>query len=371
MRISKITLTNFRNYKNAQIELEPGFTIFLGKNGQGKTNLIESVVWASNASSHRVSGTDPLIMIGEDEAVLRIECRQGERTLNVAAALNRNKPTTVLIGNHPAKVKELVSAITTVVFAPEDLALVKGDPSDRRDYIDALASKIFPSYLTTLSDYERSLRQRNSLLKTIRGREGNSTLEIWTEKIITLGSKIIEYRLRLINMLQPHLEQSYLDIAGVEHAAGISYSSDIDVVDDFKSPEIPEITKITELFTNAISAKAVQEIERGVTLSGPHRDDISLTINNMPAKTHSSHGESWSLAISLRLAAAKLLQNGPLGDPVLILDDVFAELDSSRRQQLADSVKDFEQVLITTADAEDVPNVLRGTIIEIEAGHIK
>lgn len=371
MRISKIDLTNFRNYENASLELEPGFTVLLGKNGQGKTNLIESVVWASNASSHRVSGTDPLIRVGADEAVLRIQCRQGERALTIAAQLNRNKPTAVMIGSHPAKLKDLMTAITTVVFAPEDLALVKGDPSDRRDYLDVLAAKIFSPYLSTLTDYERSVRQRNSLLKTLRANSENQTLEIWTEKIISLGSKIIEYRLQLVNKLQPYLEQSYEDIAGAGHFAGISYISDIANNGEFGSSALPSLEDIASLLSEAITKKSAQEIERGVTLAGPHRDDILLTINSLPAKTHSSHGESWSMAISLRLAAAKLLKDGPLGDPVLILDDVFAELDSSRRQQLAESIKEFEQVLITTADPEDVPNVLRGTIVEIEAGRIK
>ncbi len=371
MRISKIDLTNFRNYENASLDLDSGFTVLLGKNGQGKTNLIESVVWASNASSHRVSGTDPLIKVGAEEAVLRIQCRQGERSLTIAAQLNRNKPTSVMLGSHPAKLKDLVTAITTVVFAPEDLALVKGDPADRRNYLDVLSSKVFPSYLSTLTDYERAIRQRNSLLKTIRGNSENHTLDIWTEKIILLGSKIIEYRLQLIKQLQPYLIQSYMDIAGGDHSAGIMYTSDIANNGEFSEEELPTLQEIADLLSNALVSKANQEIERGVTLAGPHRDDVLLSINSLPAKTHSSHGESWSMAISLRLAAAKLLKDGPLGDPVLILDDVFAELDSSRREQLAESIKDFEQVLITTADPEDVPNVLRGTIVEIEAGRIK
>ncbi|MBX3312058.1 MAG: DNA replication/repair protein RecF [Microbacteriaceae bacterium] len=371
MRISKIDLTNFRNYENASLDLDPGFTVLLGKNGQGKTNLIESVVWASNASSHRVSGTDPLIRVGADEAVLRIQCRQGERALTIAAQLNRNKPTVVMIGSHPAKLKDLVAAITTVVFAPEDLALVKGDPADRRNYLDVLASKIFPNYLATLTDYERAIRQRNSLLKTIRGNSENQTLDIWTEKIISLGAKTIEYRLQLVKQLLPYLEQSYQNIAGDNHHAGISYVSDIADAGEFSRDDLPTLQEISDLLSRALTNKAAQEIERGVTLAGPHRDDVFLSINSLPAKTHSSHGESWSMAISLRLAAAKLLKDGPLGDPVLILDDVFAELDVSRRERLAEAIKDFEQVLITTADPEDVPNVLRGTIVEIETGRIK
>ena len=384
MRVTHLSLTDFRNYESAELELAPGPNLFVGSNGQGKTNLVEALGYLSTLASHRVSSDHAMIRSGCDAAIVRARLSNGDQSVLAEVQLNRVGANRAQINRSAIKTRELPRYFSSVLFAPEDLALVRGEPSGRRRFLDELLILRTPRMSAVLADYDRVLRQRNSLLKSARasGARGQlGTLDIWDERLVTFGTEIIEARADLVDELAPEVELAYAAIAGAEHAASLSNQLSIlsTGTDDFETDPTGEVLRrdrltadqTAEAFRAALVRVRRAELERGITLAGPHRDDLVLTLNDLPARGYASHGESWSFALSLKLASAAVLRReSNSGDPVLILDDVFAELDESRRDRLADAVEGFEQVLITAAVGGDVPNRLGGNSVLIRAGRI-
>ena len=376
MLVSRLNLRDFRNYLNADVALHPGSNLFVGSNGQGKTNLVESLGYLSTLGSHRVSTEQAMIRQGADSAIIRAQLRHEEKQLLVEVQLNRVGANRAQLNRSQIKVRELPRYVSTVLFAPEDLALVRGEPSGRRRFLEQLMVLRTPRLAGVMSDYERVLKQRNTLLKSARsaGLKGErlSTLEIWDERLIALGSELIATRVQLVSDLRPEVAAAYLAVAGADHHAMLS--SQLSVLPEGTGDSVIEPLATEEIalnFRNSLDRLRRSELERGVTLVGPHRDDLILGLNKMPARGYASHGESWSFALSLKLASAALLRRESMsGDPVLILDDVFAELDESRRSRLASAVGNFEQVLITAAVLGDVPSDLAGHTVRIEAGAV-
>jgi DNA replication and repair protein RecF len=360
-----------------------GANIFVGSNGQGKTNLVEALGYLSTLGSHRVSVDHAMIRQGQDSAIVRAKLEHDDRQVLAEVQLNRSSANRAQVNRSPIKTRELPRFFSSVLFAPEDLALVRGEPSGRRRFMDELLVQRSPRMSAVMTDYERVLKQRNTLLKSARAsgvRENQlSTLEIWDERLISLGSEIIEARSALVAELQPEVARAYAAIAGEEHAASLSSylsilstSSDDDVLEE-SATQGGKISAADAAvnYKNALARLRRAELDRGLTLAGPHRDDLVLTLNGLPARGYASHGESWSFALSLKLASAEVLRRESLlGDPVLILDDVFAELDEKRRSRLANAVGDFQQVLITAAVLDDVPEALSGHIVKITAGRV-
>ncbi|MEJ1230774.1 MAG: DNA replication/repair protein RecF [Galbitalea sp.] len=382
MRVAHLSLTDFRNYESAELDLEPGPNLFVGSNGQGKTNLVEALGYLSTLGSHRVSSDHAMIRSGRDSAIVRARLAHGDSTVLAEVQLNRVGVNRAQVNRSPIKTRELPRYFSSVLFAPEDLALVRGEPSGRRRFLDELLVLRTPRLAGVLADYDRVLRQRNSLLKSARasGVRGQlSTLDIWDERLVALGAEIIRARAELIDRLTPEVETAYTAIAGRQQAAALASRLSILAPgrddDDLDSAESTEgrlaAEDIAPAFRAALTRIRRTELERGITLVGPHRDDLLLTLNGLPARGYASHGESWSFALSLKLASAEVLRRESItGDPVLILDDVFAELDESRRGRLADAVEGFEQVLITAAVRNDVPDRLAGHVVLIRAGRI-
>jgi DNA replication and repair protein RecF len=377
--VRHLSLTDFRNYESAEVELGPGPTLFVGSNGQGKTNLVESLGFLSTLGSHRVPTDKALIRAGAESAIIRARLEHADRSLLVEAQLNKAAPNRAQVNRSVIKTRELPRYFSSVLFAPEDLALVRGEPSGRRRFLDELLVLLSPRLSGILSDYDRVLRQRNTLLKSARtsgvGVGQLSTLDIWDERLTALGSEIIRARAKLVEELSPHVAEAYRTIAGAEHTASIApvlsvFGADPEN-DRVEHPTTETLENLEAAFRDALAVKRRAELERGVTLLGPHRDDLLLVLNGLPARGYASHGESWSFALSLKLASAHVLRrDSSVGDPVLILDDVFAELDENRRTRLSAAVKDFEQVLITAAVRDDVPDELAATAISIRQGRV-
>ena len=386
MIVTHLSLSDFRNYRTAEVQLKPGPNLFVGSNGQGKTNLVESLGYLSTLGSHRVSVDHAMIRQGADAAIVRARLEHGERQLLAEVQINRTGANRAQINRGVIKTRELPRYFSSVLFAPEDLALVRGEPSGRRRFLDELLVLISPRYSGVMTDYERVLKQRNSLLKSARAsgiKESQlSTLEIWDDRLITLGSEVIEARLALVARLLPDVAAAYQTVAGEDHHARLSNSLTVleptaDRDDSEGSGQtLPGDSPLTAAaisghFRSALDRLRRNELDRGMTLVGPHRDDLVLELNDLPARGYASHGESWSFALALKLASADLLRReSTTGDPVLMLDDVFAELDESRRARLAAAVDDFEQVLITAAVYEDVPETLTAHTVRIAAGTI-
>ncbi|HET7682580.1 MAG TPA: DNA replication/repair protein RecF [Marmoricola sp.] len=363
MRVAHLSLHDFRSHRALELDLAPGVTAFVGRNGLGKTNIVEAVDYLSRLSSHRVASDAPLVRIGADQAVVRAAVVRDERRAVLEVEINPGRSNRARVNRSPLpRARELVGLVRTVLFSPEDLALVKGDPSERRRFADDLLVLQQPRYAGTRSDYDRVLKQRNSLLKTtgIARRGGRSadsalsTLEVWDSRLAQLGAEMVARRLRLVDELGPLVGKAYEAVArgARRDDAQLSYKSSVPLegtgADDIEKALLEEVGR-----------RRQDEIDRGVTLVGPHRDDLTFRLGEQPVKGYASHGESWSFALALRLASYHLLrQDGD--DPVLILDDVFAELDTGRRSQLADLVAGAEQVLITAAVPDDVPAELRG-----------
>ena len=380
MFVKHLTLSHFRNHKNTEIAFEPGVNLLVGPNGQGKTNVVEAIEYVSTLSSHRVAGYQPLINKDSAQAIIRLKVSHETRDVLVDLELNRDNPNQLRINQSPIpKMRDVLGTVYSVVFAPEDIDIVKRDPSNRRSFIDQLLVQFAPRMSGVISDYERVLKQRNTLLKTARqtGAKGSalSTLDAWDESLIKFGAEIIQSRLSLIDKLKPLLTEAYQAIAISNNEPSILMKSSLlgsAVVDDFEETELEHLTldelqKVPDLYREKLAAVRGKELERGITLIGPHRDDLVLMLGDLPAKGYASHGESWSYALALRLASAKLLSaESKTGDPVVILDDVFAELDAGRRDRLASLVADNEQVIITAAVAEDVPASLKATVFNVK-----
>lgn len=374
MHVARLSLHDFRSYPEVEIVLEPGSTAFIGANGQGKTNLVEAVDYLSRLDSHRVSSDTPLVRAGTDRAVVRAEVVRGDRTALLELEITPGRANRARVNRAALpRTRDLVGVLRTVTFSPEDLALVKGDPSDRRRFLDGLLVLRTPRLAGVKADYERVLRQRNALLKSARsGRFSNrqvdmSTLDIWDDKLATLGGELVAARIALLHDLAPFLVDSYRTVA-TEAAAD---RRDVTALYRASTPADDESPAgVREALLAGIEERRRDELDRAVTLVGPHRDEVELAIGTLPAKGYASHGESWSLALALRLASFTLLRDDDGDDPVLILDDVFAELDQGRREQLAELVGDAEQVLVTAAVAEDVPKALAGQRFDVHGGQV-
>ena len=367
MHVAHLTLHDFRSYADLDVALEPGATAFIGRNGQGKTNLVEAIDYLSRLSSHRVATDTPLVRAGADQAIVRASVVKDGRTALLEVELNPGRANRARINRSPLpRPRELVGLVRTVVFAPDDLTLVKGDPSDRRKLLDDLLVLRVPRLAGVRADYDRILKQRNSLLKTAGIARGGSrdaamsTLEIWDDNLARVGAELLGARLQLVEDLRPYLGKAYEAVArgASRDDADLEYRASIDLAgtDDLPGQLL-----------DAIAAKRKDELDRGVSLVGPHRDELLLTLGTgpdpgdlrLPVKGYASHGESWSFALALRLASYDLLRADG-DDPILVLDDVFAELDAERRRQLAELVAGAEQVLVTAAVAADVPAALQG-----------
>ncbi len=387
MIVTHLVLSDFRNYASADLELVAGPNLLVGSNGQGKTNLVEAIGYLSTLGSHRVASDQALIRAGQDAAIVRARLEHAERSVLVEVQINRSGANRAQVNRVATKPRDLPRYAASVLFAPEDLALVRGDPGGRRRYLDQLLVQLSPRLAGVLADYDRVLKQRTTLLKSVRAARVAdsqlSTLEVWDERLVDLGSQIVVERSALVERIRPFVADAYRRVAGEEHRAdlavrlsitGSAPDEDAGFTDEGEDAGIPvalAAADVRETFVAALARLRRQELDRGLTLVGPHRDDLVLTLNGLPAKGYASHGESWSFALALKLAAAAALRaESPLGDPVIILDDVFAELDESRRVRLADAIAGYEQVLITAAVLPDVPAALRAHTVHIRAGRI-
>lgn len=373
MHVTHLSLADFRSYARVEVPLDPGVSVFVGANGQGKTNLVEAVGYLASLGSHRVSSDAPLVRMGAERAVIRAAVTQGERQQLVELELNPGRANRARINrSSQVRPRDVLGIVRTVLFAPEDLALVKGDPGERRRFLDELITARSPRMVGVRSDYERVLKQRNTLLKSaaMARRHGGrsmdmSTLDVWDQHLAQVGAELLAQRLDLIATLQPLTDKAYERLAPGGGPVLLEYRSSVgEGVGAGQSRE-----ELYGLLIAALGDARKQEIERGVTLVGPHRDDLVLKLGQLPAKGYASHGESWSYALSLRLASYDLLR-GEGNEPVLVLDDVFAELDASRRERLAELVAPGEQVLVTAAVDDDVPGVLAGARFVVSGGEV-
>jgi DNA replication and repair protein RecF len=373
--VDHLQLADFRSYPQVDVPLGPGVTTFLGANGQGKTNLVEAVEYLSSLSSRRVSSEIPLVRFGAERAVIRARVQAGlddSRQLQLEIEITPGKANRAKLNRSPLRrARELVGVLRTVVFSPEDLAIVKGDPAERRRFLDELVVARWPRFAGVRADYDRVLKQRSTLLKSLSGRarggppspEAASTLDVWDAHLAAAGSELLAARLRTLTELEPHVGKAYADIAPTNSEVAATYKSGLELTDQLSREEL------TEVMVAGLQARRADEIQRGLCLVGPHRDDVVLTMGPMPAKGYASHGESWSLALALRLGSFQLLRSDAV-EPVLVLDDVFAELDSTRRQRLAGSVLTAEQVLVTAAVGADVPAELAGRRYRVSGGGV-
>ncbi len=383
MHVAHLSLHNFRSYADVDVTLGPGVTAFIGRNGQGKTNLVEAIDYLARLTSHRVASDAPLVRHGTDQAVVRALVVRDERQALLEVELNPGRSNRARINKSPLpRARELIGMVRTVLFSPEDLALVKGDPSDRRRFLDDLLVLRAPRYAGVRSDYDRVLRQRNSLLKTAgaarrsgsassRAESALSTLSVWDSHLARTGAELLAARLALVEELKPLVGKAYEAVArGASRSdATIAYRSSFELPTPPEGYDggLPDRVQLAEAITAEVERRRSDELERGISLVGPHRDELTLTLGPLPVKGYASHGESWSFALALRLASYDLLRAGG-DDPILILDDVFAELDTERRQRLAEMVADAEQVLVTAAVPADVPEKLAGVRISVAEG---
>ena len=371
MFVRHLSLVDFRSYETAELELTPGITALVGPNGQGKTNLVEALGYLATLGSHRVALDAPLVRAGAERAVVRAAVVRDQREVLVEVEITPGKANRARLGGSPVpRPREILGTLRTVLFAPEDLAIVKGDPSERRRFLDDLLVARFPRYAAVRSDYDRVLKQRNALLKSAGAarRQGGGalrTLDVWDAHLAAAGAALLAGRHELVEALRPLVDKAYTSVSRGGGPAGIAYKSTLD--DDVLATSDRDL--LAAALGSAVAAVREQELDRGITLVGPHRDDLVLSLGELPAKGYASHGESWSMALALRLAAYDLLRADG-GEPVLVLDDVFAELDDSRREQLAELVASAEQVLITAAVASDVPESLAGARFDVAGGAV-
>jgi DNA replication and repair protein RecF len=365
VHLERLELVDYRSYTDARLELGPGVRVLVGANAQGKTNLLEAVHYLAVGSSHRVSADGPLVRSGAAAAVIRAGARlDGGRALTIELELRPGGRNRVRVNGQPQqRVREAIGRVRSVLFAPEDLALVRGDPADRRRFLDDLLGQRRPAYLATKSEYDRVLRQRNALLKSARygGRGAQETLGTWTQALVRTGAALLAARIAVVHALAGPAAQAYGELvtgapggkadAGVELAYELSTGR---VISADPVGGVPDAHELAAELTAGLDEVARKERERGITLAGPHRDELRLALGTLPARGYASHGESWSLALALRLASREVLRE--VGEePIVLLDDVFAELDEGRRKMLAARCASFEQVLVTAAVDDDVP----------------
>ena len=372
MHVRRVELADFRSYQRVAVDLDPGVSVLVGQNGMGKTNLVEALGYVATLDSHRVATDAPLVRAGAASAVIRCAIVHDGRELLVELEIVPGKANRARLNRSPVRrPREIVGALRMVLFAPEDLELVRGDPSERRRYLDDLLVQRQPRYAGVRADYDRVIKQRNALLRTayLTRKVGGgkspdlSTLAVWDHHLARHGAELLAGRLELAAALGPHLTKAYDAVAAGRAAASIAYTS---ALGDAITPDRPALEKA---LLASLEERRTAEIERGVTLVGPHRDDLTLALGDLPAKGYASHGESWSFALALRLAAYDLLRSDGI-EPVLVLDDVFAELDAGRRDRLAALVADASQLLVTCAVPDDVPATLNGTRYDVTMGAV-
>jgi DNA replication and repair protein RecF len=379
MYVSGLQLTDFRSWSEIELDLGRGSTALIGANGQGKTNLVEAIGYVATLASHRVAADAPMVRSGAERAVVRARVERDGRQTLVELELNPGKANRARINRSPVpRAREVLGVLRTVLFAPEDLSLVRGDPSERRRFLDDLLVSRAPRMAGVRADYERVLKQRNALLKTafLAKRSGGGdmrTLDVWDAHLSSSGAELLAARLELVEAMRPHVEAAYKEISAGQGETGLTYKCSLGEA----MPETTDREVLAAALLSELSRVRPQEVERGVSLVGPHRDELVLTLSSagtaLPVKGYASHGESWSVALALRLASYTLLRDdapGTDGEPVLILDDVFAELDVGRRQRLAELVQGAEQVLVTAAVPDDVPEALLGGRYDVHAGTV-
>ncbi len=377
MWISSLQLENFRNYRQLSVSFEPGINLLIGENGAGKTNLVEACVYLSTLESHRVSGYTALIGSEGASSQLSLKAKNNGREISVAAELNRDKPNRYFLNSHQVKrTSDLVGVSKVVVFAPEDLDLVRRDPQDRRKFLDESMIQLKPRLAGVKADYERVLKQKAALLKSARqvSSPDLTTLDIWDDQLVALGTEIIFHRQELISKIFPLLQDFYRQLSGQPESLELILKTSVaggEEEDEFQSLSNWDKQEIQDAFYQRLAELRPKELERGVSLVGPHRDELTILKSGLLARNHASQGEAWSLALGLKLAMAQLLRSdSQSGDPVLILDDVFAVLDAGRRQRLVEFVINNEQVLITSADLEAVPDLLVAKRLEVVGGEV-
>jgi DNA replication and repair protein RecF len=375
VHLAHLSLADFRSYAEVELPLEPGVTTFVGPNGQGKTNLVEAIGYLATLSSHRVAADAPLVRSGATSAVVRGNLVRDGRTLLLEVEINPGRANRARVIKSPVpKPREVLGLLRSVLFAPEDLAIVKGDPSERRHFLDEVLVARTPRLAGVRADYDGVLKHRNALLTTaaLARRSGGAdlrTLDVWDSHLARAGAELLAARLSLIDLLRPLVDKAYSSLAVGDRqpaAVGVDYQSSL-------GPQVelmPDRDVLEAALGAALAGVRNDELDRGITLVGPHRDELLLTLNDLPARGYASHGESWSLALALRLASYDLLRADGV-EPVLVLDDVFAELDSGRRERLAELVAPAEQVLITAAVVADVPELLVGARVDVLGGEVR
>lgn len=370
MWLGELQLADFRNYRQLQLGLTPGSHLFFGENGEGKTNLVEAVGFLGNLETHRIGQQKSLVRQNAETATISAKVQHSGRQVLVAAELNKNSANRYFLNTKAQKrASDLIGYLSVVIFAPEDLDLVRRDPSDRRHFLDASMSQLKPRLAGLKQDYDRVLKQRNALLKSAKTATtvDLSTLDIWDDQLIDLGSKITEARLELISQIEPLLQSFYKALSASDDQISLTLVS----INQEDGEEYINRELIADQLRNRLEQSREKELERGITLVGPHRDELIIQKAGMLARSHASQGEAWSIALGLKLAMAQLIREGAGGDPVLILDDVFAVLDPGRRRRLIEFVQDFEQVLVTAADRESTPDIAWAAIHEVLGGELK
>ncbi|MCG5442132.1 DNA replication/repair protein RecF [Micromonospora sp. NIE79] len=374
MYVHRLELVDFRSYERVAVDLQPGANVLIGANGVGKTNLVEALGYVATLDSHRVATDAPLVRMGATSAVIRCAVVHDGRELLVELEIVPGKANRARLGRSPARrARDVLGALRLVLFAPEDLELVRGDPAERRRYLDDLLVNRQPRFAGVRADYERVVKQRNALLRTayLARKTGGSrggdlgTLAVWDTHLAQHGAELLAGRLELVAALTPHVAKAYDAVAAGRGAASITYRPSVELAEP-----TTDRAALAEALTAALAASRSNEIERGTTLVGPHRDELALSLGPLPAKGYASHGESWSFALALRLAGYDLLRADGI-EPVLVLDDVFAELDTGRRERLAELVGGASQLLVTCAVDDDVPAALRGTRYQVGEGTVR
>jgi DNA replication and repair protein RecF len=382
VHLAHLTLQDFRSHAAVEFELDPGVSAFIGPNGQGKTNLVEAVGYIAAQGSHRVATDAPLVRHGSARAIVRAAVVRDDRRALIELEINPGRANRGRLNRSPVpRTRDLLGILRTVLFAPEDLTLVKGDPSERRRFLDELLTARAPRFAGVRSDYDRVLKQRNALLKSAAAHrraprsEMLATLDVWDSHLARAGAELLAGRLELVTELSPMVAKAY-DALAPSGATELIYQSSLDRAmgrgdrdPGASAGSCPDRAALVEALGQGLADMRRSELERGTSLVGPHRDELLLRLGDLPARGYASHGESWSFALALRLAAFELLRADG-DDPVLILDDVFAELDTGRRRRLAEMVAPAEQVLVTAAVPADVPGELSGAAFDVANGEV-
>ena len=378
MRLTGLSVRDFRSWQSLDLVLQPGVTVFLGANGQGKTNLVEAINFVATLGSHRVATDAPLIRRDCARALVQVGVLDesvAEKAVKIELNLvPRGSCGAAVNGVRATRARDILGLLRTVLFAPEDLDLVKGDPGGRRRFIDELVVARSPRFAAVMADYSRILRQRASLLRSApaaarsaASRESlQATLDAWDEQAATVGARLTAARLQTLDMLRgPAVERlHWLTSAG--SALSLDYQAyNATTATAVVAGTTPDEATLAAAIHEDLHLRRDDELRRGVVLVGPQRDDIHIGLGDLPAKGYASHGESWSIALALRLASFDLLREQAGSDPVLLLDDVFAELDSVRREKLTEAIEGVEQVIITAAVREDVPQRLLSRCLPI------